>query len=242
MSGAQGQAWVGTSGYQYDHWRGPFYPEDLPKKRWFEHYARHFGTVEVNNTFYNLPKPETFERWREEAPEGFCYALKYSRYGSHMKRLKDPEAHLGQFLEAAERLGGTLGPILVQLPPKWGPNPERLAAFLEAAPDRHRWAVEVRDTGWLCDEVYAVLQAHGAALVVHDMIPDHPRRLTADWVYLRFHGDHYQGSYSEAYLAERAEEIRADLAAGRDVYAYFNNDENGYAAANAATLTGLVSG
>lgn len=239
---AEGTLRIGTSGYQYDHWRGPFYPDDLPKSRWFEHYAGRFDTVEVNNTFYHLPGADTFERWRAAAPAGFCYALKYSRYGTHMKRLKDPEAHLGRFLEAARGLGPALGPILVQLPPRWRADPERLAAFLDAAPGDCRWTVEVRDERWLCDEVFAVLESHGAALCIHDMLPDHPRRLTADWVYLRFHGDHYQGSYSSAFLAARAEEIRADLAAGRDVYAYFNNDEAGHAVRNASELKALLEG
>ena len=231
-----GSVRIGTSGYQYDHWKGVFYPERLAKKRWLEYYAARFDTVEVNNTFYNLPGAEVFDAWREAAPEGFCYSLKYSRYGSHMKRLKDPDEPLERFLERAERLGDALGPILVQLPPNWNVDVERLAVFLEAAPRRHRWTVEVRDPSWLCEEVYGVLEAHDAALTVHDMIPDHPRRVTADWTYLRFHGDHYSGSYSHQYLTAVARRIRRHLADGVDVYAYFNNDEAGNAVRNALDL------
>ena len=230
------RARIGTSGYQYDHWREVFYPAGLAKRRWFGHYAEHFDTVEINNTFYHLPANSTFDQWREEAPEGFCYALKYSRYGSHLKRLKEPQAALEKFLGGAERLEARLGPILVQLPPHWGANPGRLDAFLEAAPTGHRWAVEFRDPDWLDEEVYAILRRHEAALCVHDMIPDHPRLLTADWVYLRYHGDHYRGSYTPQFLTAQARLIREWLDEGHDVYAYFNNDEAGHAVFNALDL------
>lgn len=230
------RARIGTSGYQYDHWRDVFYPAGLAKSHWFGHYAEYFDTVEINNTFYHLPALSTFDSWREEAPEGFCYALKYSRYGSHLKRLKEPQASLDKFLEGAQRLEARLGPILVQLPPHWGANPERLDAFLEAAPNRHRWAVEFRDPDWLCEEVYTVLRRHSAALCIHDMISDHPRLLTTDWVYLRYHGDHYRGSYTPQFLTAQAGLIREWIDGGHDVYAYFNNDEAGHAVANALDL------
>ncbi len=236
MAGMGGELRIGTSGYQYEHWRGVFYPRGLPKTRWFEHYARHFDTVEVNNTFYGLPAPATFDRWRAAAPAGFLYALKYSRYGTHIKRLKDPEAHLSVFLERAERLGPLLGPILVQLPPAWGPAVERLAAFLETAPARQRWAVEFRDARWLCEEVYSVLREHNAALCIHDLIDEHPWVVTADWLYLRFHGVGYAGRYPLHVLRSRAVRVMEHLRAGRDVFAYFNNDIEGYAVANAREL------
>lgn len=230
------RAWIGTSGYQYDHWRGVLYPEGVPKRGWFEEYAQHFDTVEINNTFYRLPEAETFKTWYDEAPEGFCYALKYSRYGSHLKRLKDPAGPLETFTSRARELKEHLGPILVQLPGNWQINMDRLQAFLEAAPREYRWALEFRDSSWLCDPVYDLLREHNAALVLHDMLPDHPREITADWVYLRFHGDHYQGSYSSQFLTAEAERIAAELREGRDVYAYFNNDQAGYAAMNAQDL------
>ena len=235
----RGRVRVGTSGYQYDHWRGRLYPEDLPKSRWLEHYAERFDTVEVNNTFYSLPEPDTFDVWREKAPEGFLYALKYSRYGTHMKKLKDPRDHVGTFLEAAGRLHYRLGPILEQLPPRWKANPERLRAFLEEAPSEHRWAIELRDRSWLVDPVYEVLEAHGAALVIHDLIDDHPRIRTVDWTYLRFHGpgdERYAGGYSHQFLTAEADRIEEELAAGLDVYVYFNNDVDGHAVENARDL------
>ncbi len=231
---------LGTSGYKYDHWRGVLYPEDLPKDEWFGCYAKRFESVEINNTFYHLPEAETFDEWRERAPQGFCYALKFSRYGSHMKKLKDPEGTIGAFLERAERLRDRLGPILVQLPPHWGADPERLAASLDVAPARHRWAVEVRDPSWLGSEVFDVLRDHGAALCIHDLIDDHPRERTADWLYLRYHGEDYGGSYSPQKLSAEADRIAGWLGDGRDVYAYFNNDLGGHAVENASDLALFV--
>jgi uncharacterized protein YecE (DUF72 family) len=233
---------VGTSGYQYEHWRSLFYPRDLPKRRWFEHYARYFGTVEMNSTFYQLPSARVFDAWREQAPHGFCYALKYSRYGSHMKRLKDPERHLDVFLERAARLKGTLGPILVQLPPHFPADARRLDSFLSAAPHRYRWVLEFRHASWLDDRVYSVLKRHGAALCIHDLLPDHPVRLTGAFVYLRFHGQAYGGSYSRQRLSAEAGRIRHWLGEGYDVYVYFNNDRGGHAVHNALDLRRYAEG
>ena len=232
---------IGTSGYQYDHWKGVFYPEDAPKNKWFGHYVKHFDTVEINNTFYNMPKAETFDDWKDAAPKGFCYVLKYSRYGTHMKKLKAPGDHLSYFLERAEHLGNMLGPILVQLPPNWNCNPGRLDEFLDAAPKKHRWAVELRDPDWLCDEIYGVLRAHNTPLVIHDMIPDHPRVVTADWIYLRFHGEDYGGSYSDSELEDVASRIKDHLSDDREVFAYFNNDAEGCAVQNALTLKEMLA-
>jgi uncharacterized protein YecE (DUF72 family) len=234
------RARIGTSGYQYPHWQGPFYPGNLPRKAWFDHYAGRFDTVEINNTFYKLPKPETFRHWREAAPEGFEFALKFSRYGSHIKRLKDPQEPIERFLDVADELGSTLGPILVQLPPKWHADAERLEGFLAVAPATHRWTFEFRDERWLNEEVFDVLERYGAALCIHDLIDRHPRRLTADWTYLRYHGDHYAGSYSSQFLAAQARRIAAWLDDGIDVHAFFNNDEDGHAPDNAQTLRRLV--
>jgi uncharacterized protein YecE (DUF72 family) len=237
----KGTLHVGTSGWQYDHWKGTFYGEDIRKKDWFGYYAGRFDTVEINNTFYNLPKAETFDKWRERTPEGFLYVLKYSRYGSHLKRLKDPEGHVATFLERADRLGELLGPILVQLPRNFKVDVDRLAGFLDAAPADHRWALEFRDPGWLTDAVYDLLAEHDAALVIHDMLPGHPREVPAGWVYLRFHGDRYAGSYSPQALSAWAKRIRAWLADGLDVYAFFNNDAEGAAPHDALDLRRYVT-
>jgi uncharacterized protein YecE (DUF72 family) len=233
---------IGTSGYQYKHWKGLFYPGDLPQKRWFAHYSNQFDTVELNNTFYRLPAAETFDAWRKQAPKGFLFVLKFSRYGSHLKRLRDARATIDIFLERACHLQDLLGPILVQLPPHWNVDVPRLRDFLEAAPRSVRWAVEFRDSSWLCDDIFAVLETHGAALCIHDMIRNHPRTITADWVYLRFHGQRYNGCYSAASLQAEARWIQEQRAASRDVYAYFNNDIGGHAVTNAADLRRYVLG
>jgi uncharacterized protein YecE (DUF72 family) len=227
---------IGTSGYQYKHWRGVFYPDSIPQKRWFEYYAEHFDTVEINNTFYHLPRAETFDDWRQRAPKNFCYVLKFSRYATHLKYLKDPEGPLEMFLERADRLGEFLGPILVQLPPKWKVDIDRLRNFLKAAPTDHRWALEFRNPSWLCEEVYEILRQHNAALCIHDMIPDHPVEITADWVYLRYHGASVGGNYPDATLAKQADWIRTLQQDGKDVFAYFNNDIECYAVFNAKKL------
>jgi uncharacterized protein YecE (DUF72 family) len=239
MAEKKGRFRVGTSGYQYDHWRARFYPEHLARREWLGHYAQHFDTVEINNTFYQLPGAATFDGWREAVPPGFLFALKFSRYGSHLKHLADPEASIGAFLERARRLRDHLGPILVQLPPRWSPDVARLAGFLEAAPTRQRWAIEFRDPRWLCEPVYRVLREHRAALCIHDLIEDHPREVTADFVYLRFHGGR-DGSYSPQLLAAEARRIVRHRARGLDVYAYFNNDAGGHAVRDAADLRRYV--
>jgi len=234
--------WIGTSGYQYNHWKGIFYPQHIRRADWFNHYAEFFDTVELNNTFYRLPEARVFEGWRQRTPEGFCYALKYSRYGSHIMHLKQPERHVGEYLENAGHLGAFLGPILVQLPPRWRRDTARLEAFLAAAPRHKRWAFEFRHPSWLCPAVYELLRARRAALCIHDKIPDHPWEITTGWTYLRYHGGLEDGSYSPSELKEQARRIRRLSADGLDVYAYFNNDLHGYALVNAADLKQLVTG
>lgn len=237
MSSTKGTFRIGTSGYQYDHWRCDFYPAEMPRTQWFDFYTQQFDTVEINNTFYTLPEAETFRKWRWRAPENFLYSLKFSRYGSHIKHLKDGREVIDNFLTPASELGSHLGPILVQLPPNWKPNVDRLEDFLQAAGDTsQRWAVEFRDERWLCDEVFDCLRHHNAALVVHDLIDNHPHVLTADWVYLRYHGENYAGSYKRKQLAENASEIQSWLNSGLDVFAYFNNDAEASAPANAKEL------
>ena len=246
MTGRRGAVRVGCSGYDYDHWAGPFYPEGLPHDERFASYAERFDCVEINNTFYTLPEAKTVEAWRDRAPRGFRYALKMSRYGTHMKRLKAPDAWLVKFLDVAERLGSRLGPVLVQLPPRWRADVVRLRGFLEAAPRRVRWAIEFRDADWLRDEVYEALRDHDAALCLHDMLDDHPEVVTAGWVYLRFHGPHAgrrcAGGYSHQYLTARAERIGEWAADGLDVYAFFNNDVGAHAPRDALALRRYLAG
>lgn len=230
------RAWIGTSGFTYEHWKGVFYPDGLPQRRWLEFYAEHFDTVELNNTFYRMPRAAVCEAWRDRTPEHFLFAVKANRVITHRFRLMDSRGWLGVFLEAAGHLGDKLGPILVQLPPLWHCDVPRLEEFLSRAP-RRRWALEFRDSSWLCGPVYDVLRRHNAALCVHDLIADHPREVTADWVYLRYHGaSGHDGNYSSSQLKSAAVTIERHLAAGRDVFAYFNNDVGGYAVRNATEL------
>lgn len=240
MSAGSGRCYVGTSGYQYEHWRGVFYPEGLPKRRWFEHYASVFDTVEINNTFYRLPEASVFEEWEAAAPGGFTFALKYSRFGSHRKKLKDPEQHVPNMVDRARKLRGKLGPILVQLPPRWHADAERLETFAKALPKTIRWAFEFRDPSWLAPPVLDVLRKRKCALCIHDALPDHPKEVTADWAYVRFHGDGYAGSYSKSELRRWGRQMRAWTQDGLDVYVYFNNDAEGHAVQNARTLRELV--
>lgn len=231
----------GTSGFQYDHWRGSFYPEGLPRSAWFQHYASRFDAVEINSTFYGLPSHEAVRSWKEQAPRDFVFALKFSRYGSHLKHLEDAEDTVSNFLAPARELGGSLGPVLVQLPPRWKPNPRRLKAFLKRTPDDVRWTVEFRNRDWLVDEVFRILEDHGAALCIHDLLENHPRVLTTDWTYMRFHGpERYSGTYSSRVLQGEAGWVAARLQEGLHVFAFFNNDEGGHAPRDAAELMELV--
>lgn len=237
-----GQVRVGCSGWSYQDWRGVIYPPGLPSHRWFAHYRGLFDTVELNSTFYRLPDPGTVDIWNEQAPAGFVYALKLGMFGSHRKKLRDPETWLPKHLERASRLGDHLGPTLVQLPPRWKRNVQRLEEFLVAAtPNAMRWAVELRDPTWLHDDVFEVLRRHAVALCVHDLLPSHPFELTADWTYVRFHGPDaiahpYHGAYGAGRLRAWADRLRPLLDEGRDVYAYFNNDWDGHAVRDAAVL------
>ena len=239
-----GGVYIGTSGFTYDHWRVVFYPPEVPKRQWLEFYCRQFGTVEINASYYHMPRASVCASWARRSPEGFCFVMKLNRWITHRRKLTDCAEPLGAFLEAVDQLGGKLGPILVQLPPSLHADAARLEAFLAICPPRHRWAVEFRHPSWLCDEVYEVLRAHGAALVVHDIIKDHPDVLTADWTYYRFHGPgrRYAGCYTQQMLADAGERIHARRGEGLDVYAYFNNDALGHAVRNARGLRKLVPG
>jgi uncharacterized protein YecE (DUF72 family) len=237
-----GRALVGCSGWQYRDWRGVVYPDELPMRRWFEHYATRFSTVELNSTFYRLPSVETVERWREQAPAGFIYAVKLGAFGSHRMKLRDARSWLPNHVDRVERLGGSAGPTLVQLPPHWRRNTSRLDEFLDAAGRAQRWAIELREPSWLHDGVFDVLQRHQAALCIHDLLPRHPWIETADWSYVRMHGPDatdapYQGRYGPRRLHHVVDRVGPWLEQGHDSYVYFNNDHQGHAAADAAWLS-----
>jgi uncharacterized protein YecE (DUF72 family) len=235
------QVRVGCSGWVYGDWRGVVYPKDLPQRQWFCHYATLFDTVELNNTFYRLPPLTTVDQWAGQAPPGFEYALKLGAFGSHRMKLRDAASWLPNHMERVRRLGKVAGPTLVQLPPRWRRNPERLDEFLTVAGTETRWAVEVREPSWLHDDVFAVLRRHGTALCVHDLLPDHPWLLTTDWAYVRFHGPNareqkYVGRYGGRRLWRTADRLAEWIDGGCDVYAYFNNDWHGAAVSDAQWL------
>ena len=241
---------IGCSGWQYRHWKGVFYPTGLPQAQWFEFYATRFDTVEINNSFYRLPEAATFARWREQAPRQFLYAIKASRFLTHMKKLKDPEDPLERFFSNAQELGRRAGPVLYQLPPRWPLNLDRFETFLDALVQQNRalreagfkgrlrHAVEFREPSWYDERIYSLLDRHRAALCLHDMQGSaSPRVAIGPFVYVRFHGrTKYAGRYEDglldtwaAWLSERASE-------GLDVFAYFNNDSGGHAPHDAARL------
>jgi uncharacterized protein YecE (DUF72 family) len=238
-----GKVRVGTSGWIYEHWRGRFYPEKLRTKDWFAHYARYFDTVEINNSFYRLPSQQAFDAWRAQAAAGFVYAVKASRFLTHMKKLKDPEEPIERILGRARRLGEKLGPVLYQLPGGWKCNIERLAHFFTALPRDLVHVMEYRGADWLCDEVFALMREQNIGLCIHDMLPDHPRVATSSVVYVRFHGAEakYAGSYTRRQLLQWAIWINEQACAGRNVYAYFNNDDEAHAVRNAQTLRRLIA-
>ncbi len=230
---------IGTSGWNYDHWIGPFYPEDIDRQDMLSYYAKHFKTVEINNTFYNLPECKTFEQWRETVPKRFLFACKASRYITHMKKLKDPAQPLKRFMSGVEALGDRLGPILFQLPPSWGCNPERLKTFLEALPAGRRYSFEFRDESWFDERIYDLLREHNAAFCLYELAGRRsPVEVTADFVYIRLHGPEgaYEGQYDGRTLNGWARRFQGWREDGLDIYCYFDNDQKGYAAADAARL------
>ena len=207
------------------------------------YYLKSFDTVELNNSFYKLPSEEAFESWRDATPPGFVFAVKGSRFITHNKKLKDPENALENLLPRAEKLGNKLGPILFQLPPKWRCNPERLEEFLRVLPREHKYAFEFREPSWHCAEVLTILRRYNAAYCIYELAGFSTRNeITADWAYIRLHGPggKYQGSYSGEILRRWAEEIVSWKDRLQAAYLYFDNDQAGYAAANAKKLKQLI--
>lgn len=236
---------VGTSGWHYEHWRGRFYPEKLPKNRWFEHYAQHFDTVEINNTFYHLPKTTTVENWRAKAPEGFLYVVKANRYITHIKRLKDTGAEVKRFFDVIELFADTLGPVLYQLPPSMHKDLGLLEGFIALLPARPKAVFEFRHASWYAQDTFDLLDSHDAAFCVHDMEGrESPRVVTGETVYVRFHGarGRYAGNYTDAMLGGWARWLKDQTGTARAVYAYFNNDVDGHAIHNARTLREAMRG
>ena len=234
---------IGCSGWQYKHWREIFYPRDLPQTRWFAFYAEHFDTVEINSSFYHLPKPSTFEKWRDQAPSGFCYAIKANRFITQAKKLLDCEEPMERMMSATRHLGGRLGPMLYQLPPSLKLDLKRLQAFLPLLPKDVTSIFEFRHKSWYAPEIFELLDRHGIGFCVHDMRGSASERIaTGKAAYIRFHGGvgKYWGRYSDDRLMSWAEWMVKQKRSGRSVWAYFNNDIHGHALDDAQTLRSMT--
>ncbi|HKD97406.1 MAG TPA: DUF72 domain-containing protein [Micromonosporaceae bacterium] len=235
--------YVGTSGWMYDDWRGRFYPADVPRKAWLEFYAGAFATVEINNAFYRLPGRDTFEAWHSRVGGDFRFAVKMSRYLSHIKRLRDPVEPVARFMSRATGLGDRLGPLLLQLPPTMRRDAGLLDATLAEVPAGTRVAVEPRHPSWWHGDVRGVLESRGAALVWADRRgrPVTPLWVTAGWGYVRLHEGRARPwpGYGRAALDSWVHRIGAF--GGGDVYVYFNNDPGGAAVRDAVAFTRLAT-
>lgn len=235
---------IGCSGFSYNHWRGNFYPEGLPQKEWFKHYRSVFSTVELNVTFYRTPNVETFTHWYEESEPGFSFAVKGSRFITHVKRLNDVETPLERFFEPAQELKEKMQVVLWQFPPQFRCNVERLEEFLTLL-EKHpvRTTLEFRNDSWLTDEVVTLCKSKNVSLCMADwprFIDEAP--VTGDFVYIRRHGmqGSYNGYYSTSELEKDAQRIVKYLKRGLDVFIYFNNDAGGAAPQNAMELRSIL--
>ncbi len=235
--------YIGTSGWHYDHWKGPFYPAGTGSSDFLKLYAEHFRSVEINSSFYRLPDEKTLRTWAATVSEDFIFTVKASRYITHRKKLKDPETTLPKLLERIKVLGERLGPVLFQLPPNWNCNAERLRDFLKALPGGYRYAFEFRDPSWFTAKINGLLKDRNAACCIYDFNGrQSPRTVTADFVYIRLHGPGgaYEGRYGTVTLQQWTERIHEWRSSGNTVYCYFDNDQAGYAAMNAKELRDMV--
>ena len=233
---------VGTSGWSYGHWEGPFYPAKLPDRQRLAFYASRFPTVEIDATFYRLPSEQAVRHWRDEVPKDFAFAVKGSRFVTHFRRLQKADDSVRTFMERLSPLGDKLAVVLWQLPPNLERDEGLLDRFLERLPAGVRYAVEFRNRSWLVPEAFEVLRAHNCAhvQVSSDIMPEN-LTVTADFVYVRFHGtDTYHGAYKEPALEPWRRFLCQQASKGRDGYAYFNNDFEAHAPADARRLTAML--
>lgn len=240
------RAFIGTSGYSYPHWSGVFYPKDLREAKWLEYYTKYFDTVELNVTFYRLPKESAFLSWYKRTPKYFEIVVKGSRFVTHIKRLKDPKDSLNLFFGRTKFLKEKLGPILWQLPPKFKADPKRLASFIKALKKykKIKNVFEFRHETWFSKEILKILKNENIALCSADW-PEFAKELhyTADFIYIRRHGagaNLYGGCYTKRQLKDDAAIIKKCLKSKKDAYIYFNNDAEGYAVKNALQLKKIV--
>jgi uncharacterized protein YecE (DUF72 family) len=241
---AAGSIHVGTSGWHYKHWVGPFYPPKTGVGCYLDFYKGRFSAAEINGSFYRMPSLATLAAWREAVPADFRFAAKASRFITHAKKLALPISLYERFFDGIGTLAPKLGPILFQLPPRWRFNADRLATFLDALPRHYRYAFEFREPSWLNEEAYALLRQHGAALCLYHIAGfESPAVVTTDFVYIRLHGPggKYQGSYDDAALRRWTKSIRAWSREGRSVWCFFDNDDSGHAAKDALRLTRMLA-
>ncbi len=234
---------IGTSGWHYKHWKGPFYPSDLPASKMLAWYVERFDTVEINNSFYRLPQESALRSWCSQTPPNFCFTVKASRYITHNRKLEDPEDTVEKFMAVVDKLERRLGPILFQLPPSWKLNAERLETFLYGLPRGHRYAFEFRNETWNVPEVYAILRRHNAAFCIYELAGfQSPIETTADFAYVRLHGpgSKYQGDYSAQTLQLWTNRIAKWRKTLKHVFVYFDNDQSGFAAKNALELKAMI--
>ena len=235
--------YVGCSGWHYEHWRGLYYPQESPKAEWLSFYAQRFDTVELNNSFYRLPSENAVATWQSSTPDNFVFAVKVSRFITHVKRLRNLDSAVENFVSRADLLKGKLGPLLYQLPPSMKRNDELLQDFLSALPSRYQHVVEFRDESWIDEKVFDILRRHNVGLCVFDM-PGLccPLVATSDFVYIRFHGSQglYSSRYSDQELAEWADRIAGLGQRIKASYSYFNNDAEAFAVENAIKLKNLL--
>lgn len=230
---------IGTSGWSYKHWREIFYPHNLNAKNYLQYYCEHFKTVEINNSFYHLLKEEIVQNWVKTVPSNFIFAVKANRYITHVKRLKEPEKRITNFIESIKSFEEKLGPILFQLPPKFGFNSERLESFIKILPQNYKYVFEFRDKSWFNPKTYDILRKNNIAFCIYSLGDyQSPKEITSDFAYIRFHGPGGLGSnkYNDEKLNEFCDEIMNFKRQGKDVFCYFNNDEAGYAVENAFEL------
>ena len=234
---------IGTSGWSYPHWEGVFYPPCLPQKKWLLYYSQFFDTVEINSSFYHLPRATTFSKWKESTPSGFIFSVKASRYITHIKKMKEVEEPLNRFYEVARELGDRLGPLLFQFPPQLKFNREIFSSFVELLSSDFRYVFEFRNESFFAGEVYEILKEKDICLCFSDT-PSFPYQevVTSSFIYLRLHGHGslYTDFYSEEELKEWGAKIRFWLGE-RDVYCYFDNDYEGFAVKNAQRLKEILS-
>lgn len=240
---SKSKIYIGTSGWHYSHWKGTFYPEDLSASDYLSFYQEKFPTVEINNTFYNMPEKKTLQEWKDTVKEDFIFSVKASRFITHMKKLKDPEEPVSHFFSKVNVFEDNLGPVLFQLPPKWKINYDRLNNFLDNLPEDYRYVFEFRNPSWFDEEIYRLLAHYRAAFCIYDLNQDlSPKEITTDFIYIRLHGPDgaYKGQYSTQSLSGWAGAFAAWKNKVKKIYCYFDNDQAGYAAQDALRLKKML--